>query len=84
MAGDNEEPKRFLGFPVADRSRQGDGAVEQLRILGVPKRWFVPTDPGRPDLRWLAHPLRWMRWRIVVHHHGPFAPRFEDYREQRR
>ena len=72
---DDREPQRVLGMPTG----RGDWRVRsddtRPRVLGVPVTWVRP----RPvDLRWVRHPVRWVRWRRDVHRRGPYAPDFDD------
>lgn len=48
------------------------------RAMGLPLSWFRLSEPI--DVRWLRHPLLWLRWRAEVRRRGPYAPRFEDFR----
>ena len=34
--------------------------------------------PQAFDLRGLAHPVRWWRWRRQVHRLGPYAPEYDE------
>ena len=74
------EPRRVLGIP---RLRSGVRPDEcQPRVLGIPRDWFViPRErPGSAafDVRRVAHPMRWWRWRRQVHRLGPYAPDYDD------
>ena len=82
MPYDEEEPQRFLGFPVArgfsswritrDDTRQ--------RVMGIPRVEYTGKPLGKPlDLRWVRSPIRWMRWRREVRKQGPYAARFDDF-----
>jgi hypothetical protein len=53
----------------------------QPRVLGINRHWFavLRDRPGARtfDLRWVAHPVRWLRWRRQVHRLGPYAPDYD-------
>jgi len=68
-----EEPRRVLGFPL--RARGGRGADDQPRVLGMPRGGM---HPQALDLRGLAHPVRWWRWRRRVHRLGPYALGYDE------
>ena len=72
MAREAEEPKRVLGIPLSGASRR-----EEFRpgVLGMPRHWFGPPTV---DVRRLAHPVRWWRWRRQVRRLGPYAPGYDD------
>ena len=82
MPYDEEEPQRFLGFPVARgfsswRIRRDD---TRQRVMGIPRVEYTGKPLGKPlDLRWVRSPIRWMRWRREVRKQGPYAARFDDF-----
>jgi hypothetical protein len=77
MPYDEEEPQRFLGFPVTRGFSSWRIARDDTRprVLGLPR----VEHTGKPlDLRWARSPIRWIRWRREVRRLGPYARRFED------
>jgi len=64
--------------PVDDGTRRLRMSETEPRALGLPLSWFRASESI--DLRWARHPYRWLRWRAEVRRHGPYAPRFEDFR----
>jgi hypothetical protein len=82
MPYDEEEPQRFLGFPVARgfsswRITRDD---TRPRVMGIPRVEYTGKPLGKPlDLRWVRSPIRWMRWRREVRKQGPYAARFDDF-----
>jgi len=72
VAHEGEEPKRVLGIPL---SGAAGGDRFPPRVLGIPRDWF---GPPAVDLRRLAHPRRWWRWRRQVRRLGPYAPDYGD------
>jgi hypothetical protein len=50
------------------------------RAMGLPLSWFRVDEAI--DLRWARHPYRWVCWRLEVRRRGPYAPRFEDFRDR--
>jgi hypothetical protein len=74
---EEEEPQRFLGFPVDGASWRISRDDTRPRVMGIPRAEFK----GKPlDLRWARSPIRWFRWRREVRRRGPYAPSFEDFR----
>jgi hypothetical protein len=55
----------------------------EARVAGMPRRWFRPKVHQEFDNRWVRHPVDWLRWRLQVRRHGPFAPTFDAYRRRR-
>jgi hypothetical protein len=78
---DGSEPQRVLGFPVTRGGQRQGGrgrSDASQRVLGLPANWFGSQRAGHPrDTRWLAHPARWLRWRMQVRRLGPYAPDFD-------
>jgi hypothetical protein len=76
MANDGREARRVLRIPLP-RSRERRDEYRP-RVLGLPQDWFrnrrVSPRPDGLDLGRMAHPLRWWRWRRLVHRLGPYAP----------
>jgi hypothetical protein len=70
MAGDEYEPKRVLGFPMA-RDPQARQDQDPRRVMG-----FSADSSGRIDIEWirsLAHPIRgYQRW-LRRRRFGPYA-----------
>lgn len=68
------EPQHIWGMPIEpDHSFPHVGETEQ-RVLGIPRSWYRTSTV---DLTGFHHPVRWLRWRIKVHRHGPYAPNYE-------
>ena len=71
MPGDDYEPNRVMGIPLA-RDRQARQGEEPQRVMGFP----VDGSSG-VDLDWvrsLAHPIRaYKRW-LQRRRLGPYAP----------
>ena len=76
MSGDDEEPKRLLGFPIERGDWRPRTDDYEPRILGIPSSWFGSNQGQSTDLRWIRHPIRWARWRFEVRRLGPYAPEF--------
>ena len=74
MVRDGEEPKRVLGFPL--RQAGPRRREDEPSVLGLPRGWI---SPPAFDLRRIAHPLRWWRWRRQVQRLGPYAPDYDDF-----
>jgi hypothetical protein len=70
MTGDEYEPKRVLGFPLA-RNPYARQDIEPQRVMG-----FSVDGSGSIDLDWirsLAHPIRgYQRW-LRRRRFGPYA-----------
>lgn len=83
---EGQEPTRVLGMPgVRDSVRPEE---YQPRVLGIPTDWFAilrarPSSSGF-DVRRLAHPVRWWRWRRQVRRLGPYASDYDDGERVRR
>lgn len=79
MPYDEEEPQRFLGFPVSRGTSSWRISRDDTRprVMGIPRMEYT----GKPlDLRWARSPIRWIRWRRAVRKQGPYAPTFDDFR----
>ena len=37
---------------------------------------------GSRDHGAVLHPIVWLRWRIAVRRHGPYAPDFDEFRRR--
>lgn len=68
------EPQRALGFPLNRRPGE-PGAPGADEGLFAPARTWGPRDL---DTRWVSHPFRWLRWRLLVRRLGPYAPEFDE------
>jgi hypothetical protein len=83
---EGQEPARVLGMPGLRGSVRPE--EYQRRVLGISTDWFAilrarPSSSGF-DVRRLAHPVRWWRWRRQVHRLGPYAPDYDDGASARR
>jgi hypothetical protein len=70
---------------VQETPRLGNGLRPedyQPRVLGINRNWFavLRDRPGTRafEVRRVAHPVRWWRWRRQVHRLGPYAPDYDD------
>jgi hypothetical protein len=83
---EGEQPSRILGIPRLEGSVRPEEF--QSRVLGIPTDWFAilraRPDTSGFDVRRLAHPVRWWKWRRQVHRLGPYAPDYDDGETARR
>jgi hypothetical protein len=78
MTNGNQEPeRRVLGIPVEPGEWRPKVDPAEQRVLGVPRSWLGPREPL--DIRWIRHPMRWLRWRSEVRKRGAYALPFEDF-----
>ena len=73
MSSDEEERKRFLGWPVSSRWPPWEPRTAWPHAKGEGSGGNFPL---------LTHPVAWLRWRLAVRRSGPFAPNFDDFRRQ--
>jgi hypothetical protein len=79
MSDQEDQPARDLPRGAGEYTGRRFRLDEtEPRALGMPLSWFAAREPI--DLRWVRHPLRWVRWRAEVRRRGPYAPRYEDFR----
>jgi hypothetical protein len=72
--GEHDHRTRGSHEDAADRLLMDE---TEPRALGLPLRWFRNSD--RADLRWIRHPVRWLRWRSEVRRLGPHARRYDEF-----
>ena len=77
-----EEHERARALGLSRRRSGIRPAEDQPRVLGIPRDWFAVNrrEPGSPtiDLRRIAHPVRWLKWRRALRRLGPYAPDYDD------
>jgi hypothetical protein len=79
VTDEGDQPRRTLpSVPAEQGGKRLRMDETEARAAGLPLSWFRTTEPI--DLRWMRHPVRWLRWRFEVRRRGPYAPRFEDFR----
>lgn len=52
------------------------------RWKGRPASFRPEMYMGGNGLRWLWHPVAYVRWRAEVRRSGPFAPNFDEFRRR--
>jgi hypothetical protein len=82
---DDNRRGRIFGLSGGSGARRMQVDDTEPRILGIPQSWVgFRRDPKRDiDTRWVRHPILWLRWRRQVRRLGPYAPRFDRFREER-
>jgi hypothetical protein len=64
------EPQRVGGFRIPSGGAWPKVGETEQRVLGFPQSWLAAEPSTDPTRR--RHPIRWVRWRLHVHRHGPY------------